>query len=303
MPLVTLKANCTVSDYAAVLTAYSDDGFATNCRGETRQEGATVDYTTVPALLKDSSMPLTSPQGGSGRYVLSSGTFIGPRGNLSFVKNFNDRGSFELVQDGGVMRLCGSLFFARNSTGQDLTYTLNGGTLETDSSLESYDRGLSHVNLNGGAVALGASRKYLESGAFDVSVGGDATLKASADVEAYVPADFVGTGSVTVEGPGRIDLGGVYSLPRLSVKNGGTLGIAPHLMTRSMSATALTLDQGVLNLPYEGLLTVAALCVNGRDCPPRVYRPGKGVVRGSLVGIGRLQVLTGPEYGGVLVIK
>lgn len=303
VPLVTLKANCTVSDYAAVLTAYSDDGFATNCRGETRQEGATVDYTTVPALLKDSSMPLTSPQGGSGRYVLSSGTFIGPRGNLSFVKNFNDRGSFELVQDGGVMRLCGSLFFARNSTGQDLTYTLNGGTLETDSSLESYDRGLSHVNLNGGAVALGASRKYLESGAFDVSVGGDATLKASADVEAYVPADFVGTGSVTVEGPGRIDLGGVYSLPRLSVKNGGTLGIAPHLMTRSMSATALTLDQGVLNLPYEGLLTVAALCVNGRDCPPRVYRPGKGVVRGSLVGIGRLQVLTGPEYGGVLVIK
>ena len=306
MPLVTLKANCMVSDYAAVLTAYSDDGFATSCRGETRQEGATVDYTTVPALLKDRPMPLTSPQGGSGRYVLSSGTFIGPRRgtNLSFVRNYDDRGTFEFVQDGGTVRLYWDFLFARNSTGQDLTYTLNGGTLEMlFAQFLSYDRSLSHVNLNGGAVVLGDNFKQLESSAFDVSVGGDVTLKASADVVAYVPADFVGTGSVTVEGPGRIDLGGIYFLPKLSVKNGGTLGIAPHLMTRSMSATALTLDQGVLSLPYEGLLTVAALCVDGRDCPPRVYTPGRGVVRNSLVGNGRLRVLTGPQYGMAIIIR
>ena len=160
-PVVTLNENCTVSNYGIVLTAWNEANVA--CRGETHQNGATVDCSTTvfDDLIYNRSMwALTQPRrGGYGRYVLDSGEFRAHANfHLSFLLSSSDSGTFEFVQNGGTFSVPKNFFFARATSGVKFTYTLNDGRFEFGGSLSCYeDRSLNFINLNGGTYVVNGS--------------------------------------------------------------------------------------------------------------------------------------------------
>ncbi len=314
-PVITLNEHCTVTDYAIVLTAYSYGNAVTNVTGETRQNGATVDHTggvfehvRVATHVNKAGYSFSNPVGGSGRWVLNSGTFKShPSYNLSLMASAGETGSFEFLQNGGTNLVMNKLTFARGLDWRTRqSYTLNGGRAEFANVLEGTSRALNFINLNGGEVAFtGNSRNFAAREYFTLSVGGDVTFEsANASATIYLLNDLEGDGVITFNG-GNFYLGGGLDVSGLNVAAGSmTLGAATALA--AAGATELTVARDAsLCLDYEGQLPFKTLKVADRNRGAGVYSAVQGPksVRNVLEGDGELLILEGSDPGVIISIR
>ena len=311
VPVITLKENCTVSNYAIVLTAWSEGNVIANVTGETHQQGATVDYSdgVFSSLINSSMYPMTKPNGGVGRYVLNSGTLrmcsLSTR-LTSFFQIWNDAGTFELVQNGGTLVLPQGVYMVRNN--KEVTrgiYTLNGGRVELGLSFSSYSRMFGTVNLNGGTVMIsytGAAFCPRENVA--LTVDGTVTFETPAGTSAIIANDGVGTVSFVKTDAGSLKLDGVFDMDSLDVQ-GGTVTLTDRTLPLLDGATDLSIARtATLDLDYDGQGTFKTLKVGDRNRAAGIYSTSQGptAVKNVLDGDGELRILEGNDPGFVIMV-
>ena len=316
LPVITLNEGCSVTDWAIVLTAWSEDGNVKNVMGETRQNGATVDYSAgvYEALRVNTSKkdlyPLSRPNGGFGRYVLNSGTFnTGDGYKPTFFENAGDVGTFEFVQNGGMFLVKRSLFFGRDlKRGVKLTYTLNDGRIEFYDNVSGTHRMYDFINLNGGTVVfkMANGTKFAEHQFFNVSVGGDVTFEnGNAANIVYLANDYEGDGTITVNG-GRYLFSGALNVAGLNVA-AGTVTLDEIVALAATGDTALTIAKtgATLDLDYDGQMTFKTLKVGTHGRAAGVYSATQGpaAVKRVLAGDGELRILEGSDPGIVIKIR
>ena len=309
VPVVTLKENCTVSDYAVVLTAWSEGLETANVTGETHQEGATVDYSAgvFSGLMNAGMCPLSRPNGGFGRYVLDSGTFkMKDTLHTSFFHVWNDIGSFEFVQNGGTNIVAATLYLARNTGGVNLSYELNGGLLELNSVVSGYHRSLNSIKLNGGTVKVGVAGNFCKREDVALYMSGTSTFETVSGVAAKLSNDAEGSGALVVTGAGSLALDGVFCLGGLDVQS-GTVKIGDKLQSVLNGAADLSIAKtgATLDLDYDGEATFKTLTVGRQERGAGVYSATQGpaAVKNVLAGAGALRILKGSGPGSVILIR
>ena len=321
-PIITLNENCTVTDYALVLTAFSHDNSVKDVMGETHQNGATVDYsagvfetirTSTDATSKD-IYPLTNPNGGSGRYVLNSGTFrTSGDWKLSFMQNAGELGTFEFVQNGGRFYAQHQITFGRTlDKNLRIAFTINDGYAEfTRKSSVDYVAGtlntINFINFNGGTVVFSGlnDSNFAVRQFFTVTVGGDVTFEQASTHSVRFPNDWAGTGTATFNG-GSFYFGGGLNLGGLNLAAGSvTLGENTALAATGGTALSLTRTGATLNLDYDGQMPFKTLTVDGQHRAAGVYSAttGRESVRAILDGGGELLILEGSDPGTVISIR
>ena len=307
-PVITLKENCTVSNYAMVLTAWSEG--STACRGETHQEGATVDYSTTifNSLITDrSNWALTLPRGGGfGRYVLDSGTLTGSSYfHLSFLPNASVYGEFEFVQNGGTFILPKNFMFARRLNSVKCTYTLNGGRFEFSGYLGGVnDPSLNIINLNGGTYVANAS-DLIRRESVKLTMSGTNTFEVASGKTFAIADDTIGTSSVVKTGAGTLTLDGVIKLASLDVQS-GVAKLTDTILPVLDGAADLSIAKtgATLNLDYDGEAAFKTLTI-GRPRAAGVYSAAQGpnAVKRVLGGGGSLRILEGSDPGTFISIR
>ena len=315
-PVVTLNEHCTVTNYAIVLTAYSDGLSVTNATGETHQNGATVDYSDgvfravrLATHSNGSGYSFSNPNGGSGRWVLNAGTFKSKSGlNLSFMANTGEVGAFEFMQNGGTNLVMGTLTFARGLDRRTRqTYTLNGGRVEFTGAVEGTYREMNIFNFNGGVVAFSGSsgRNFAAREYFTVRVSGDTAFEMmNAANTIYFPNDWTGEGKATFFGgnfvfTGGLNIGGVDIAA-------GMVTLGPNTALAAAGATELSVARGAsLCLDYEGQMPFKTLKVADRNRAAGMYSVAQGPnsVRNVLEGDGELLILEGSVPGIIISIR
>lgn len=303
-PVITLKEHCTVSNYAIVLTAYTDDKSVANCRGETHQEGAAIDYSTVPVLIFSNwgAVPMSRMNGGAGRYVLDSGSLTVPSGtNLNFIAKSDDEGSFEFVQNGGTLTVGGEFYFSRHTKGQSFVYTLNDGELHMGWRFMGYNSDFGTVNFNGGTVTFARSGAVLNDNVFIVN-GTPVFRTADADVSVIL-GTLSGTGVPVFAGPGSFVVD-AYPFAALTI-TGGQVHLREAFAKTVSADLAVTLAaEATLGLDYTGTIEVDTLVYGGKAMAPRTYEAGvRAIGRDSLTGFGKLKVLNGPVTGMLIMVR
>ena len=310
-PVITLKENCTVSNYGIVLTAWNEANVA--CCGETHQEGATVDYSTTvfnDLIYNKSNWALTQPRsGGHGRYVLDSGELRGHSSfHLSFVFASGNAylGSFEFVQNGGTFVEPKDFMFSRVTSGVKFTYTLNGGRFEFGGSLAGYaDPALNVLNLNGGTYAANGS-DTIKRETFAFTTSGTVTFEVAPGKTLNIANDGTDAVSILKTGAGSLALDGVFCLDGLDVQS-GTVKIGDKLQSVLNGSADLSIAKtgATLNLDYDGEAAFKTLTVDGRERGAGVYSVAKGppAVKNVLAGAGELRILEGAGLGSVILIR
>ena len=307
-PVITLNENCTVSNYGIVLTAWNEADVA--CRGETHQNGATVDCSTTvfDDLIYNRSMwALTRPCiGGYGRYVLDSGEFRAHASfHLSFLLSSADAGTFEFVQNGGTFSVPKSFFFARATNGVKLIYTLNDGRFEFGGSLSCYeDRSLSFINLNGGTYVVNGS-DIIKREALTLTTSGTVTFEVASGKTLTIRNDGIGEVSLVKTGEGSLVLDGAFDLNGLDVQ-GGTLTLKDKILPMLDGTAALSIAKtATLNLDHDEQATFKTLKVGTQGRAAGVYSATQGpnVVKSVLEGSGAIQILEGSDLGIVIKIR
>ena len=312
VPVITLKENCTVSNYGIVLTAWNAES-AMACCGETHQEGATVDYSTTifDDLINDrSNWALTQPRvGGYGRYVLDSGELRGHNSfHLSFVMASNGSlgGAFEFVQNGGTFILPQNWMFARVTSGVKFTYTLNNGRFEFGGYLAGYaDPSLNIINLNGGTWAVGKS-DIITREAFTLTTSGEVTFEIASGTTLTIADDSATAASFVKTGTGSLVLDGAFVLNGLDVQ-AGSVTLTDKMQTFANSNATLSIAKtgATLNLDYDGEMPFKTLKVGDRNRAAGVYsaEQGPNVVKNVLSGDGLLRILEGSDPGTIIKIR
>ena len=312
VPVITLKENCTVSNYGIVLTAWNAES-TTACCGETHQEGATVDYSTTifDDLINDrSNWALTQPRvGGYGRYVLDSGELRGHNSfHLSFVMASNGSlgGAFEFVQNGGTFIVPKNWMFSRVTSGVKFTYTLNNGRFEFGGYLAGYaDPSLNIINLNGGTWAAGKS-DIITREAFTLTTSGEVTFEIASGTTLTIADDSATAASFVKTGAGSLVLDGAFVLNGLDVQ-AGSVTLTDKMQTFANSNATLSIAKtgATLNLDYDGEMPFKTLKVGDRNRAAGVYsaEQGPNVVKNVLSGDGLLRILEGSDPGTVIKIQ
>ena len=317
-PIITLNEGCTVTDYAVVLTAYSYGNAEKDALGETHQNGATVDYSAgvFEALRVSTSTggtqdvyPLANPNGGSGRYVLNSGTFkTSGAYKLSFMESPQTLGTFEFVQNGGTFQVMNPIMFGRTINDRlKLSYTINGGRAEFNGYVDGTIRTCNFINFNGGAVAFKVSgQNFAERQYFTVTVGGDVSFETeTAARNVRFPNDWTGDGTITFS-LGNFFFSGGLNVGGLNITNAVvTLGANTALAAAGETALSLTRTGATLNLDYDGQMPFKTLTIGGRGRGAGVYSATQGpsTVRNILAGDGELLILEGTEPGSVILFR
>ena len=321
-PVITLNEHCTVTDYALVLTAFSHDNSVKDVTGETHQNGATVDYSagvfeTIRASTDSSKdiFPLTNPNGGSGRYVLNSGTFrTSGDWKLSFMQNTGELGTFEFVQNGGEFYAQNQITFGRTlDKNLRITYTINDGYAEftKKSSSVEYLAGtlntINFINFNGGTVVFSGlnGSNFAVRQFFTVTVNGDVTFEQASTHSVRFPNDWTGDGTATFNG-GDFYFGGGLNIGGLNLAAGTvTLGENTALAATGGTALSLTRTGATLNLDYDGQMPFKTLKVGNLGRAAGVYSAttGRGSVRAILGGGGELLILEGSDPGTLIRIR
>ena len=309
-PVVALKENCTVSNYAIVLTAWNEENAA--CCGETRQTGATVDYTggVFSSLRNGGNMyPLSRPRGGNGRYVLDGGIFRSSDSyHVTMLPTATDAGTFEFIQNGGVFTVKDFYFARAFNVASVFTYTLNGGRLEMGglfSAIASSSRNF--INLNGGTYNVGVTGAIRREN-FGLSIGGEVIVEIEAGKTLTIADDCTGgfVGSLVKTGAGTLELDGALCLAGLDIQI-GTVTIKEQMKEFASGETTLAIARtgATLCLDYEGQMPVKTLKVGGRERLPGVYSvvTGPQVVRSVLTGDGELWVREGKPAGAVISFR
>ena len=309
VPVITLKENCTVSNYAMVLTAWNTVSVA--CRGETHQEGATVDYSTTifDSLIWDrSNWALTNPQtGGYGRYVLDSGELRGHNSfHLSFLANASAFGEFEFVQNGGTLILPKNFMFTRRLNGVKCTYTLNGGRFEFSGYLGGVnDPSCNIMNLNGGTYVANAS-DLIRRESVKLTMNGTNTFEVASGKTFTIADDAAGTSSIVKTGAGTLVLDGELNLAGLDVQ-AGTVTLTDKILPELDGAADLSIAKtgAALNLDYDGEATFKTLHIGDQARGAGVYSTTQGanVVKSRLLGTGSLRILEGNDLGMTIIIR
>ena len=316
-PVITLNEHCTVSNWAIVLTAWSEGGAVAKAMGETRQNGATVDMSAgvFEALRTNTSTrdlyPLSRPNGGVGRYVLNSGTFRSSDDwKFSFFESAEEVGTFAFVQNGGTFFAMNSLFFARtlkNAT-IDLSYTLNDGRVEFNANVSGTHRKYDSINFNGGTAVfkLGNGANFAERQFFTVSVGGDTTFELENVANSIrFPNDWTGDGTITFS-LGNFFFSGGLNVDGLNITN-ATVTLGPNTALAATGETTLSMARtgATLNLDYDGQMPFKTLTFGGRGRGAGVYSATQGpsTVRNILAGDGELLILEGTEPGSVILFR
>ena len=307
-PVITLKENCTVSNYAIVLTAWNvTDG---PCRGETHQEGATVDYSTgiyTNLISGNSNWCLTNPHpGGYGRYVLDSGTLRSlDNRHLSFVYDSAQLGSFEFVQNGGTFILPKDFMFARRNDGVKFTYTLNGGRFEFGGYLSAaYAPSCSIMNLNGGTYVANASDTIMRE-SITLNMSGTNTFDVASGKVLNIANDATVASSIIKTGAGTLALDGVINLDALDVQ-AGTVTLTDTILPALDGTADLSIaNNATLNLANNGTATFKTLHVGSLERGAGVYSASQGpkAVKDCLSGSGALRILKGSDPGMTIIIR
>ena len=317
LPVITLNEHCTVTDYAVVLTAYSYGSAEKGVLGETRQNGATVDYSdgvfeslrASTAAGKD-AYPLSNPWGGgAGRYVLNAGTFkTSGAYKLSFIETSGTLGTFEFVQNGGTFLVMKNFMFARNiSSILKCTYTINGGHAEINGTFDGTVRTCNFINFNGGTVVFKISgQNFAERQYFTVTVGGDVVFETgTAAQNVRFPNDWTGDGTITFS-LGNFFFSGGLNVGGLNITNAAvTLGANTALAAAGETSLSMARTGATLNLDYDGQMPFKTLKVADRNRSAGVYSAevGPNSVRDVLAGDGELLILEGSEPGIVISIR
>ncbi len=323
VPVITLNEHCTVTDYALVLTAFTHDNSVKDVLGETRQNGATVDYSagvfesirTLTDTKSKDIFPLTNPNGGSGRYVLNSGTFrTSGDWKLSFMQDAGELGTFEFVQNGGEFYSQNQISFGRTlSKDLRIAFTINGGYAEfTRKNNVDYVAGtlntINFINFNGGTVAFSglSGSNFAVRQFFTVTVGGDVTFQMVNTANSVrFPNDWTGDGAATFNG-GYFYFGGGLNVGGLNITNAVvTLGANTALAATGATALSLARTGATLNLDYDGQMPFKTLSISGRGRGTGVYSAEQGPesVRNVLAGDGELLILEGTEPGIVITFR
>jgi len=310
-PVITLKENCTVSNYGIVLTAWNEANVA--CCGETHQKGATVDYSTTifdDLINNKSNWALTQPRGGGhGRYVLDSGELRGHNNfHVSFVFASGNAylGSFEFVQNGGTFIEPKNFMFSRVTSGVKFTYTLNGGRFELGGYLAGYtDPTLNVLNLNGGTyVANGSDAIKRET--FTLTTSGAVTFEVASGKSLTLANDGTDAVSIGKTGAGALVLDGFIGLGGLDVQDGSVTicDKIPQLLDGTADLS-IARTGAMLNLDYDGQATFKTLTVGEHSRAVGVYSAtqGSNVVRSRLAGSGTLLILEGDDPGTIISIR
>ena len=316
VPVITLNEHCTVTDYAVVLTAYTYGNAESGVMGETHQNGATVDYSTgvfealrTSTIASDKDMyPLSRPNGGSGRYVLNSGTFkTSADYKLSFLEDANVLGTFEFAQNGGTFQAMHQITFARTiSPKLRLSYTLNDGQAEFGA-VSGTIRTCNFINFNGGTVVFKTSGSdFATRQFFTVTIGGDVMFQMSNTANSVrFPNDWTGDGTVTFNG-GNYFFSGGLNIGGLNIA-AGTVTLGENTALAATGGTELSLGRtGVtLNLDYDGQMPFKTLTVGSKGRGAGVYSATQGAptVQRLLAGDGELLILEGHEPGTILIIR
>ena len=307
-PVITLKENCTVSNYGIVLTAWNEANVA--CRGETHQEGATVDYSTTlfdSMIYNRSNWALTQPRaGGFGRYVLDSGSLIGSSYfHLSFLFDASTYGEFEFVQNGGTFREPKNFMFTRRNTGVKTSYTLNDGRFEIGGTIGGVpDTSKNSLSLNGGTYVANSSDTIMRE-SFAFSMSGTVTFEVASDMTFTIANDAADASSITKTGEGTLALDGEIALSDLDVQ-AGTVTLTDKVLPALDGTADLTIAKtAALNLDYDGEAAFKTLTVGGQERASGLYSAAKGspTVRNVLNGCGELRILEGNGLGCVVIIR
>ena len=310
VPVITLKENCTVGNFAIILTAWSEGNAIANVTGETHQEGAIVDYTAgvFAGLVNANMYPLSRPNGGVGRYVIDSGTLrlTSPNAlSASFFQKWDDAGTFELVQNGGTLIVSNNFYLVRNNKNVSNSYTLNGGRAEFCSVLSSYSRMMGFVNLNGGTLKIGYSgTSFCPRENLTLTVGGTVTVETPAGTSAVIANDGAGEVAFVKTGEGSLALDGAFDMSGLDVQD-GTLTLTDRTLPLLDGTANLSIDKAAtLNLSYDGRATFKTLKVGDHSRAAGVYSAAQGptAVRKVLDGDGELKILEGSDPGIVIMI-
>ena len=307
-PVITLKENCTVSHYGIVLTAWNEANVA--CRGETHQEGATVDYSTTifdSMLYNRSNWALTQPRaGGFGRYVLDSGDLIGSSYfHLSFLFDASTFGEFEFVQNGGRFVVPKNFMFARRLDNVKVAYTLNDGRFEIGGYIGGVpDTSKNSINLNGGTYVANSSDTIMRE-SFTFAMSGTVTFEVASDMTLTIANDTADASSIVKTGAGTLVLDGEIALNSLDVQVGTTTLTEKSLPALDGTADLSIAKTATLNLDYDGTATFKTLQIGGRERGAGVYSAANGpkVVRDVLGGEGALRILEGHDPGTILIIR
>ena len=308
-PIVTLKENCNISNYAIVLTAWNEENVA--CCGETHQMGANVDYTggIFSSLVKGNMYPLSWPRGGNGRYVLDGGIFRSCDSyHVTMLPAATDIGTFEFVQNGGTFTVK-NIYFARAfNVASTFTYTLNDGRLEMGGLLSAVaSSSRNFVNLNGGTYNVGVTGAISREN-FVLSIGGEVAIEVESGRTLTIGDDCTGepVGSLIKTGVGSLVLDGALCLRGLDIQ-AGTVTIKEQMMESASGETALSVANGgaTLCLDYEGQMPVKTLKVGDRERLPGVYSAttGSQIVRRVLAGAGELLVREGEPTGWTIIFR
>lgn len=273
-PVITLKANCTVSENAVVTPVryYASDGDSVKRYGKVVQNGAA--YTCSSAL------GLMSPNNGEGKYVLNSGT-LAVSGTLSLQSDYDYRyGKMTFEMNGG--ELCASDFnMCRTGTsdnnGNRYLLVLNGGTFTTangivgTSSVDAKDGHLyvgwqehKRVEFNGGTWNVGNKALLFDTNIVWVVASGDITLANNEGVTTVVPDCLVGMDSLTFAGAGTLDVSGfpAGTCDDYTV-TGGQLVLGANNLSETTPLKAS--GTGRFGLKFEGVRDVKAYFVGGRQ--------------------------------------
>ena len=307
-PVITLKENCTVSNYAIVLTAWNVGSAA--CLGETHQEGATVDYSTTvfdSMLYNRSNWALTQPRaGGFGRYVLDSGNLIGSSYfHLSFLFDASTFGEFEFVQNGGRFVVPKNFMFARRLDNVKVAYTLNDGRFEIGGYLGGVpDTSKNSLSLNGGTYVANVSDTIMRE-SFAFSMSGTVAFEVASDMTFTIANDAAEASSIVKTGAGTLVLDGEIALNGLDVQV-GTVTLTDNILPAQGGTADLTLAKtATLCLDYDGQATFKTLTVGEHSRASGVYSAtqGSNVVRRRLAGDGSLLILEGGDPGTIISIR
>lgn len=288
----------------ADLSARSSAGAAWGTpSGDAIQNGGVIDMTTpAPVWTLTGYFPFCYADPNwmvctnTATYMLNDGIVRIPNFFASSFYADPQVGDFAFVQNGGTASF--GQFQMTRKAGHKARYELNGGTLQIKSGFYA-PLGDYSIALNGGTIEAVGTQVFCP-GRKSIELGGDVTIKPSADVTVTLPCDLAGDGALTVDGLGTVKtllpLSGVKSL---AVK-GATLDLGGEV-----AATNLVLSSGAkLNLGFTGVQVVRRLTVNGREKAAGDYGVASGkTLNGRLTGAGTLRVLEGNDLGLMFLVR
>ena len=270
-PVITLKANCTVSDLAAVspVRYYPATGDASvKYYGMVVQNGARYTY--------DAPLGLMGPNWGEGKYVLNSGTLT-VTGTLNLQYESYRDGQMTFEMNGGEVTATDFNICRTGTSDNDLyrgLLVMNDGCLSIGNIKGTANSKDGHwyvgwqehkrIELNGGTFNIRNNALLYSTNIVWVVASGDITLANNAGTTTVVPDCLAGMDSLTFAGAGTLDVSG---LPAGTCDDYRVTGGALLLGEGNVSETTTlkASGSGKFGLEFEGVRDIKTYFVGNRQ--------------------------------------